>query len=214
MIDWIRHSSAQTRYAYQQRVPGPLHFDGHGLFNSSNPDKFVAEKDVAAAVRTRVDDALRVNDSDPVERSDMVVQLRAMVERLPPRHQAVLSLRYERDMTLADVGKVLGVTESRVCQIERAALDILRRRKATALKYKKPKRPETVRVSARSTPIPAPEIVPPPKPPGPAPEWRARNPKERTAPDREWTRREQRKSAISKQRLEWLRRGPATKPGP
>lgn len=45
---------------------------------------------------------------------------RAILE-LPEREQLVLSLYYERDLNLKEVGEVLGVSESRVCQIHSQA---------------------------------------------------------------------------------------------
>lgn len=46
----------------------------------------------------------------------------AAIERLPEKEQMVLSLYYEREMNLKEIGEVLGVTESRVCQIHGQAL--------------------------------------------------------------------------------------------
>jgi len=39
------------------------------------------------------------------------------IQSLPERSQQVLALYYQHDCTQAEIGKVLGVTESRVCQI-------------------------------------------------------------------------------------------------
>jgi RNA polymerase sigma factor for flagellar operon FliA len=44
------------------------------------------------------------------------------VGRLPEREQLVLSLYYEQEMNLKEIGDVLGVSESRVCQIHGQAL--------------------------------------------------------------------------------------------
>ncbi len=46
--------------------------------------------------------------------------------RLPERERLVLSLYYERDLNLKEIGAVLGVSESRVCQIHSQALVRLR----------------------------------------------------------------------------------------
>jgi RNA polymerase sigma factor for flagellar operon FliA len=45
---------------------------------------------------------------------------------LPARHQLVLALYYQADLTLREVGDVLRVTESRVCQLHGAAMARLR----------------------------------------------------------------------------------------
>ena len=50
----------------------------------------------------------------------------AAIDRLPDKEKMVLSLYYERELNLKEIGAVLGVTESRVCQIHGQALARLR----------------------------------------------------------------------------------------
>jgi RNA polymerase sigma factor for flagellar operon FliA len=47
---------------------------------------------------------------------------------LPEREQLVLSLYYEQEMNLREIGAVLSVSESRVCQIHGQAMVRLRAR--------------------------------------------------------------------------------------
>jgi RNA polymerase sigma factor for flagellar operon FliA len=54
--------------------------------------------------------------------------LAAMLERLPAQEQQAIWLRCEHDMTLNQIAEVLGVTESRVCQLQAQAIAQLRRR--------------------------------------------------------------------------------------
>ena len=49
---------------------------------------------------------------------------------LPEREKMVLSLYYDEDMNLREIGEVLEVSESRVCQIHGQALVRLRARLA------------------------------------------------------------------------------------
>ena len=44
------------------------------------------------------------------------------IEKLPKREQLVLSLYYEQELNLKEIGAVLKVTESRVCQLHGQAL--------------------------------------------------------------------------------------------
>jgi RNA polymerase sigma factor for flagellar operon FliA len=53
-------------------------------------------------------------------------QLREAIGRLSEREQKVLALYYFENMTLAQVGDILGVTESRICQIHTKAVMSLR----------------------------------------------------------------------------------------
>ena len=50
------------------------------------------------------------------------------IERLTPREREVVSLYHYDGLTLAEIGEVLGVTESRVCQIHGKAVAQLKRR--------------------------------------------------------------------------------------
>ncbi|MDH3533275.1 MAG: RNA polymerase sigma factor FliA [Gammaproteobacteria bacterium] len=53
-------------------------------------------------------------------------KLAAEIEQLPDRERLVLSLYYERELNLKEIGQVLDVTESRVCQIHGQAMVRLR----------------------------------------------------------------------------------------
>ncbi|MDA1313562.1 MAG: FliA/WhiG family RNA polymerase sigma factor [Acidobacteria bacterium] len=47
------------------------------------------------------------------------------IETLPPRYQKVVRMYYDQDRTMKQIGTVLGVNESRVSQIHKAALEKL-----------------------------------------------------------------------------------------
>jgi len=53
-------------------------------------------------------------------------QLADEINKLPERERLVLSLYYERELNLKEIGQVLDVTESRVCQIHGQAMVRLR----------------------------------------------------------------------------------------
>ena len=48
------------------------------------------------------------------------------INAMPERYKTILVLYYLQDMTLAEIGEVLGVTESRVCQLQSKVLSSLR----------------------------------------------------------------------------------------
>ncbi|HRF55218.1 MAG TPA: RNA polymerase sigma factor FliA [Aquimonas sp.] len=64
------------------------------------------------------------------EREAFGDSLTQAIEALPEREQLVMSLYYEQELNLKEIGAVLGVSESRVCQIHGQALVRLRARLA------------------------------------------------------------------------------------
>ncbi len=64
------------------------------------------------------------------EVEEMKQILAGAISRLGDREKLVLMLYYYEGLTLAEIGEVLGVTESRVCQIHTKAVIQLRSRMA------------------------------------------------------------------------------------
>lgn len=52
----------------------------------------------------------------------------AAIEKLPERERMVMGMYYEKEMNLREIAEVLGVTESRVCQLHGQAISRLRSR--------------------------------------------------------------------------------------
>ena len=69
---------------------------------------------------------------DLFEVAEMRGLLGESINRLPEREKVVLTLYYYEGLTLAQIGEVLGVTESRVCQIHTKAILQLRSRMQAA----------------------------------------------------------------------------------
>jgi RNA polymerase sigma factor for flagellar operon FliA len=50
------------------------------------------------------------------------------IRTLPARERDVMLMHYRQDMTFKEIGRQIGVSESRVCQLHRQAVEMLRRR--------------------------------------------------------------------------------------
>lgn len=73
-------------------------------------------------------DPLAVDPEESAVRGDLVATLGNEVRQLGERQQLILSLYYRDELTFREIGDVLGVTESRICQIHTEAVLILRGR--------------------------------------------------------------------------------------
>lgn len=66
------------------------------------------------------------NPEEKLAEEDFKARLAGVIAGLSDKEQTVLSLYYFEDLTLKEVGEVMGRTESRICQIHSAALVKLR----------------------------------------------------------------------------------------
>jgi len=84
---------------------------------------------------TTLGDTLPDSGMGPVaayEVEEMRQLLADAINRLPEREKMVLTLYYYEGLTLAEIGSILGVTESRVCQIHTKSVIQLRARMAAS----------------------------------------------------------------------------------
>ncbi len=61
-----------------------------------------------------------------VARHELAEHLAAAIKQLPERERQILALYYQEELTLAEIGEVIGVCESRVSQLRSLALSRLR----------------------------------------------------------------------------------------
>lgn len=98
---------------------------------ASAPLKVVGFEDLGVqdSARALVAAALQSEDARPDEvlaLDEAKARIAEAVEALPERQRLVLSLYYVEELRLREIGELLGVTESRVCQIHGAAVRALR----------------------------------------------------------------------------------------
>jgi RNA polymerase sigma-B factor len=74
---------------------------------------------------TLLQDTLGVSD-DGYARAEARVLLDGLLAALPPRSREVLRLRFEQDLTQAEIGALIGVSQMQISRIIRHAIDHLR----------------------------------------------------------------------------------------
>jgi RNA polymerase sigma factor for flagellar operon FliA len=67
-------------------------------------------------------DEEQADPSDVVEETSSLEQMTGAIQKLPEREKLILSLYYNDELTFKEIGKVLDVTESRVCQLHARAI--------------------------------------------------------------------------------------------
>lgn len=87
-------------------------------------DELIEEEHSVVDRRSEGDDEPYAN----LQEDRFMQDLAEEIGRLPEREKLVMSLYYDDELNLREIGEVLGVTESRVCQIHGQALARLRAR--------------------------------------------------------------------------------------
>ncbi len=67
-------------------------------------------------------DESQADPLDVLEQKDMAAEMATAIQNLEEREQMVLSLYYNEELTFKEIGKVLDITESRVCQLHARAI--------------------------------------------------------------------------------------------
>ncbi|HVL31309.1 MAG TPA: SigB/SigF/SigG family RNA polymerase sigma factor [Solirubrobacteraceae bacterium] len=75
--------------------------------------------------RLSLQDEIGVTDGGYARAEDRVL-LDGLLDCLPPRSQTVLRLRFERELTQAEIGAMLGLSQMQISRIVRGAIDQLR----------------------------------------------------------------------------------------
>jgi RNA polymerase sigma factor for flagellar operon FliA len=174
-IDWVPRSVRSKARAVEQAVTHlettlrrtPTEAEVADELQMSSADFHTALRKISSSGVMALDEMLRGGSGDRADRSTLGESLpdRASgpvdtfeakeskqalldaVEAMPERERSVLTMYYYDGMTLTEIGSVLGVTESRVCQIHTKALRQLRSRLA-----ERPDGPEPQRMGREPAP--------------------------------------------------------------
>jgi RNA polymerase sigma factor for flagellar operon FliA len=78
--------------------------------------------EMAVEVAGKENEPARKNPALSAERSELKNLLEKAIDSLPERERLIIQLYYYEELNLKEIGKVLGVGESRVCQLQTQAL--------------------------------------------------------------------------------------------
>lgn len=67
-------------------------------------------------------DENQVNPSEVLEKESLIQEMAEAIQNLSEREKLILSLYYNDELTFKEIGKVLDITESRVCQLHARAI--------------------------------------------------------------------------------------------
>jgi RNA polymerase sigma factor FliA len=157
MLDWLRNLDLAPRSIRKQRrdVDAAIARLRHELGCEPSPEQIAAALHLSEVDYDRVLDRIKAADLitvcqvedgsgeasmldvaiDPddgphvrLERAEMREHLARAIAGLPERERQILSLYYQNELTLAEIGAVIGVGESRVSQLRTQAIARLRTR--------------------------------------------------------------------------------------
>jgi RNA polymerase sigma factor for flagellar operon FliA len=84
------------------------------------------QEDELTALSDLIEDEDAPEPGEQVAREELARALAEAIERLPQREQLLLSLYYKEELTMKQISKIIGVSESRVCQLHMQAVMRLR----------------------------------------------------------------------------------------
>ena len=90
-------------------------------------DEVLRISDDGSSTRGDVTPAKKTDDPrDQIHQEEILELLTQAIESLPDKERLVVVMYYNDELTLREIGEVLGVTESRVCQLHTKAMLRLR----------------------------------------------------------------------------------------
>jgi RNA polymerase sigma factor for flagellar operon FliA len=102
----------------------------HRILKDASGHKVFSTEDLSAGVESVAEGLYGGSESplDSLEGDEFRRGLARAISTLPEREKLVMSLYYDRELNLREIGELLGVTESRACQIHGQAVLRLRAR--------------------------------------------------------------------------------------
>jgi RNA polymerase sigma factor FliA len=99
-----------------------------------------------ASLSDLLEDSSSPGPAEEVEQQELTGMLSAAIDHLPERERLLLSLYYHEELTMKEISKVMGVSESRVCQLHMQA--VLRLRAAMNVEQNSKDKPRSKQLPA------------------------------------------------------------------
>src|SRR5918992_736576 len=117
-LDWVPRS-VRSRARDIERANSKLE---HKLQRAPTDEEMAAELDVTvddfqASLLDTIHDPNAPDPTKAIDASELKDRIADAIARLPEREKLVIALYYYENLTLREIGEVLGVTESRVSQL-------------------------------------------------------------------------------------------------
>jgi RNA polymerase sigma factor FliA len=90
------------------------------------PFSSLSQDDEVASLGDLLEDTSTPGPAEQVEKNELTTLLAAAIDNLPERERILVSLYYSDELTMKEISKVMGVSESRVCQLHMQAVLRLR----------------------------------------------------------------------------------------
>ncbi|HEV2580784.1 MAG TPA: FliA/WhiG family RNA polymerase sigma factor [Ktedonobacteraceae bacterium] len=96
------------------------------IFSLDAPLSSLSVEDDTVSVAELLEDAQTPGPAEQLEYDEMLAALNRAADQLPPREKQLLTLYYQKEMTMKEISNILHVSESRVCQLHMQAIARLR----------------------------------------------------------------------------------------
>ena len=81
-----------------------------------------AAGDESIEIIDTIEDSKSVAPGEEMEQNDTKKELEQALKRLPERERMIMVLYYHQNMTLKEIGEMIEISESRVCQLHAQAI--------------------------------------------------------------------------------------------
>jgi RNA polymerase sigma factor for flagellar operon FliA len=110
----------------EESVTETIHKSTSSHLISLEKELYDDEEGVGRSLGDFLADTANLNPHDEAEKSQLISLMVRSIDDLPKKERLVITLYYFEELTLKEIGAILKVSESRVCQIHSRAVFLLR----------------------------------------------------------------------------------------